>query len=181
MSIEISILRAIQDYISNPFLDRFFVTYTGLGDLGIIWIIIILFFLFNKQTRKMAILMTISLVFEFVLNDFILKEIIARPRPFLVHDVALLIEAPTSFAFPSGHSASSFAVVMVPFFMKFNARWWLVLLASLMAFSRLYLFVHWPTDVLAGILLGTFIAFVCVQVAKRINWLTSTDESISSL
>ena len=137
--------------------------------MGEIWIVLIIILLINKKTRKLGLLMAISLLSEFVINDFILKPLIARPRPFEVHEVALILDAPTSYAFPSGHTASSFAVVMVAFFKDYQFKFPLIILAALMAFSRLYLFVHWPTDVLAGLLLGTLVAYVVVMIDKRLT------------
>lgn len=164
---ELQILQNIQALLSNDFLDQFFVTYSRLGNTGEIWIAIIILLLFFKKTRKLAILMAISLAIEFVLNDLVLKPLIARPRPFEVYEVALILEAPTSYAFPSGHSASAFAVVMVAYFRNHEFKVPLIIMAAIMAFSRLYLFVHWPTDVLAGILFGTLIAYLVVKLVPR--------------
>lgn len=164
---ELEILKWIQAVFSNEFLDQFFITFSSFGDWGQIWIVLIIILLINKKTRKLGALMAISLIAEFILNDHILKPFIARARPFEVYDVALILETPTSYAFPSGHTASSFAVVMVAVFKNYRYKVPLVLLASLMAFSRLYLFVHWPTDILGGIVVGTLVAFIVVKIDEK--------------
>lgn len=99
--------------------------------------------------------MGISLLIESLCCDILLKPLIARTRPFDVNGaIQLLISRPAGFSFPSGHTGASFAAASALYFSK--NRLWIpgVILAALIAVSRLYLYVHYPTDVLTGVLLG---------------------------
>ena len=168
---DLELLLWIQEFIVHDFISPLVIFYTQLGEMGILWIIIIIGLLSNKKTRVLGILCAFSLITEFVINDLILKNIIARNRPFIDYPFDLLIKIPSSYSMPSGHSASSFAVAMVFVFRKEKGSVLMILLASLMAFSRLYLFVHYPSDVFIGILLGTFVAFAVVSIQRKYKFL----------
>lgn len=168
---DLELLLWIQEFIVHDFISPLMIFYTQLGEMGILWIIIIIGLLSNKKTRVLGILCAFSLITEFVINDLILKNIIARNRPFIDYPFDLLIKIPSSYSMPSGHSASSFAVAMVFVFRKEKRSVLMILLASLMAFSRLYLFVHYPSDVFIGILLGTFVAFAVVSIQRKYKFL----------
>lgn len=161
--IDFSILDWIQNTLKNPVLDAIMPFITHLGDGGFIWILTALIFTAIPRTRKTGILMVISLAAGAVAYQFILKPVIARPRPFTQNPAAvLLIKPPSDFSFPSGHTACAFSAAAVLFFRR--NRLWIpaVILAASIAFSRLYLYVHFPTDVLAGIIIGTGVsAAVC--------------------
>lgn len=125
--------------------------------------------------------MALSLILSFVVCNLTLKPVIARPRPFEIYkDMTLLIKAPTDFSFPSGHSASSFAAAFA-FLMgnikikddkKYlsNKKWVfaLIFLATLIALSRLYLYVHFPSDVFVAILLGIAFGYISAKIVDFI-------------
>ena len=161
--IDFSILDWIQNTLKNSLLDAVMPVITHLGDGGFIWILTALIFTAIPRTRKTGILMIISLAAGAVAYQFILKPVIARPRPFTQNPAAvLLIKPPSDFSFPSGHTACAFSAAAVLFFRR--NRLWIpaVILAAAIAFSRMYLYVHFPTDVLAGIIIGTGVsAAVC--------------------
>ncbi|CAH2760749.1 phosphatase PAP2 family protein [Erysipelothrix amsterdamensis] len=140
-------------------LDRFFALFTSLGDHGEIWFIILLILFVMKKTRKVAILGLLAISIEVVLISGIIKPIVMRPRPFYANPVDLIIPVPRGSSFPSGHAASSFAVAMVLYFNNIKHKPIYISLAILMAFSRLYAYVHYPSDVLVGTVLGIFIAY----------------------
>lgn len=166
---ELQILEWIQIFRSD-FLDNFFRIYTTLGNRGEIWIAIILLTSLNKKTRHLSIMALCALLIEVVAVEGILKPIFMRPRPFESHAFNLLIPIPHGSSFPSGHSASSFAVAGVYFFGKYKHRFLIIFLAFLMAFSRLYLFVHYPSDVLVGSLIGFAIgAFTIYFLEKKLK------------
>ena len=167
---EIYIIKTIYSLCQGSFTDFIMPHITVLGNSGIIWIFLALVLLLGKRYRKAGTVIAFSLVFCLIAGNIILKPLIARPRPFALDDsIILLINAPTDFSFPSGHTYSSFAAAFSLLFSKRHgiSMTWIIpvfFLAALIAFSRLYLCVHYPTDVLAGILLG----FIAAVVAKTI-------------
>lgn len=134
------------------------ITYTG--ENGLIWLCLAVFlYVSGPQRRRTSFLMLLALLFSFVLGEEILKHIIQRPRPFLsLEGVNLLVTSPGSFSFPSGHTASAFASSLVIARKIPRLAWPLILLAVLMAFSRVYVGVHYPLDILGGALLGAICA-----------------------
>lgn len=164
---EISFLKWLQS-VRTPFWDSFFKFYTRLGDHGELWIFFILYFFFIKKDRDTGILAGVSFVIEVILISLILKPIFSRPRPFLKETMEIIIKIPHGSSFPSGHSASSFAVASLFFFQDVKHRWFYLVLATLMAFSRLYLFVHYPSDVFVGSLLGIAIAYLVFRYQDKI-------------
>ncbi len=142
---------------------------TKLGNGGIFWIITAVVLLFFKKTRKTGVTMAIALILGLLLGNIFLKNVIARPRPFVVNPlIELIIEKPGEFSFPSGHTLSSFECA-IAIFIK-NKKWGIaaIVLAAIIALSRLYLYVHYPTDIIAGILLGIAIAFLATFIANKI-------------
>ena len=141
---------------------------TSLGDHGIFWILLAAVLFAVPRTRLMGSCMLLSICIGFLVGNVALKNMIARERPcWLDPSVRLLIQVPRDFSFPSGHSLVSFEGAVSIF--MFNRKWGLpaLMLAVLIAFSRMYLFVHFPTDVLAGAILGTVIAWGVASAARR--------------
>jgi undecaprenyl-diphosphatase len=105
--------------------------------------------------------MALALLMDFIMCNIIIKPMVARIRPFDVNtNIILLIKAPADFSFPSGHTAAAFSATFSLAFGK-NKIWIpSAILASLIAFSRLYLYVHYPSDVLAGFILGMLLGFM---------------------
>lgn len=132
---------------------------TALGNTGIFWILLGIVLVCMVRTRRMGLSMLVSIVIGAVIGNLVLKNLIARERPcWIDSQVLLLIENPKDYSFPSGHTLVSFEGA-VSILLKNKKRGIAALaLAILIAFSRLYLFVHFPTDVLAGAALGTVIA-----------------------
>lgn len=159
---ELNILEWIQT-LRTPFLDTFFTIYTNLGNRGEIWFLIMILTGINKKTRYISVLAFLALVMEFISVDLILKPIFMRERPFELYPVELLIGNPHGSSFPSGHSGSSFAVAGVYLFTNYKHKWTIVFMAALMAFSRLYHFVHFPSDVLVGSIIGLIISYILVK------------------
>ncbi len=155
---EFEILYAINE-LHNPILDKIMILITSLGNAGLIWIGIAVFLLFIKKTRKCGALMLVSMILGLMLGNGFLKNLIARERPCWIDtNIALLIPNPHDFSFPSGHTLASFeAAVMI---YMHNKKWGRIsfILATLIAFSRMYLFVHFPTDIIGGAALGALIS-----------------------
>ena len=146
------ILLQIQQHLRTDMLTPFMKIVTFLGNRGWFWILCAVVLLAVPKTRKTGYAAVLSLIFGVIVTNLLLKNIVARPRPFAEIEALIpLIAKPTDFSFPSGHTTASFAVALVMLRMlpkKIGIP--AVVLAALVAFSRLYLGVHYPTDVLAG-------------------------------
>ena len=173
MGIEFKILDFIQG-MRIPAGDVVMCFITKLGDAGMIWIVLAVILLLIPKTRKTGIVMMAALCIDLVVCNGILKNLFARIRPCDVNtQIQLLIARPDDFSFPSGHTAASFAAVAVLYFSGERKLWKPALaLACLIAFSRLYLYVHYPTDILGGILVGIAAGYagnviICMEWKKR--------------
>lgn len=146
------ILLQIQQHLRTDMLTPFMKIVTFLGNGGWFWILCAVVLLAIPKTRKTGYAAVFSLIFGAIVTNLLLKNIVARPRPFAEIEALIpLIAKPTDFSFPSGHTTASFAVALVMLRMlpkKIGIP--AVVLAALVAFSRLYLGVHYPTDVLVG-------------------------------
>jgi len=159
-----SILLYIKDNMHGDIMDKVMVMSTYLGNGGIIWIIIAALLILNKKYRKIGFMALGALILSAILGEEILKHLFKRLRPSAVNH---LIATPLSYSFPSGHAASSFAAAgILSKYIKEYALEFLSL-ASLIAFSRLYLYVHYPTDVLAGIILGLLCSGIIIYLFDR--------------
>lgn len=152
---EIEILNLIQ-HLRTPFLDETMRFVTSLGNFSIAWVMLALVLILIPKTRKIGLVVMVAVVLDSVLCNVILKNIFVRPRPCDVNTaINLLIPRPSGYSFPSGHTSASFAAVAALYFSGERKIWKAALaLAILIAFSRMYLYVHYPTDVLGGIVCG---------------------------
>jgi len=165
--IEFEFLYFLQS-LHTPWLDLFMKTITSLGDHGFIWIVIGIGLLCIKKTRFIGLCILLSLAAGYVIGNIFLKNFIARDRPIWLDDsVLLLIQNPKDYSFPSGHTLASFEGAVSIWL--YNRKWGTLalVLAALIAFSRMYLFVHFPTDILGGLILGTLIAFLVHWAVER--------------
>lgn len=168
---DFAILYGIQDLLSCPLLDALMPVVTACGDHGLIWIIAGILLLIFPKTRRWGITLLVTLAVTWAICEFGVKNLVARPRPFIVDSsYMLLIAAPASFSFPSGHTLSSFLAATVITRAPVARGWKIVawVMAVAIAFSRLYLFVHFPTDVLAGAIIGTLAGLLGVYISNRI-------------
>ena len=174
---DFAILNFIQNHIRNGFLDFVMPVITTLGDIGIIWILIGIALLCFKKYRSWGITLLLGLAIGAILGNGIIKPLVARARPcHLVPSVELLIKMPTSYSFPSGHTCSSFIGAITLTWANRKFAYFAFPLAILIAFSRMYLYVHFPTDILGGILLACLVAIpVCLflkpQADRFLLWL----------
>jgi len=158
--LDFQILLWIQENLRSECWDTFWTGITFLGDHGQFWILLSLCLLIPKRTRKIGLCSLAALVLSLLCTNIFLKNLVRRARPFQQYAQLIpLIPAPRDFSFPSGHTSASFAAAVACFLGFRDQNRWLpavcpLILAALIGFSRLYLGVHFPTDVLAGCLIG---------------------------
>ena len=162
---EIKILDMIQN-LHTTVGDHFFIGITKLGDAGIIWIFLTILLLILPKMRKYGLAMLVGLCIDVIVCNGLLKNLVARTRPCDVNTaIQLLISHPTDYSFPSGHTAASFTAVAALYFSGDKKIWKAaIVLGILIAFSRMYLYVHYPTDILGGALIGIFSGFVGAKI-----------------
>lgn len=172
-----SLIFLVREHLSSPVLDRIMLFFTTMGDGGLLWIAMGLGLLFFPKTRRIGLLLLIALFFAHLIGSVLLKNLFARPRPCVTFpDIPLLIPRPSGFSFPSGHASSSFAGAAVLFFAAGKKMGIPALAAaSLIAFSRVYLFVHYPTDILAGAFLGLLTGWFWV---RALDWARPTKKAV---
>lgn len=166
-----NILLWIQNNLRNDFMNAVMKFITMLGDYGIIWIVIGIIMLIFKPTRKAGAMVALALISNFILLNLVLKNAFSRIRPYeAVEGLTRIVPAESSFSFPSGHAGHAFAtgvvmLVMLPRRYGVPA----IVLAALISLSRLYVGVHYPTDVFAGCVIGTIMAVLSILTVKAID------------
>jgi len=169
-SIDYNLLIQIHSLTQNSFLDSVMPYISAMGDMGAIWILFSLILLANKKYRMVGIMCLAALLLTATIGEGVLKNLMQRPRPFVLYpSIQPIIPKPPSFSFPSGHTASSFAAAWIISRNLKKAALAAYILAAAIAFSRLYLMVHYPSDILGGILLGTVCA-VCAEALLKKYW-----------
>ena len=159
-----SILLWIQNSLRGGILDPIMVFITHLGDKGLFWTVLTLALMCFRKTRKAGVTSAIAMVIGLIVANLILKNWVARIRPYeLVDGLNLMIEKQHDFSFPSGHATNSFACAWV-LFRELKKPYGIaaLILAILIAFSRLFVGVHYPTDIFVGIAIG-----ICAAEAAR--------------
>lgn len=173
LNFDLSVFQWIQS-IQNPVLNVIFKVITTLGDSGIIFILLGLVLLCTKKYRKAGVAVIVALLVMEVGNNLILKELFARPRPFNleydwwneVYKFPEIVSRPSSYSFPSGHTSSAFAATIAVLWYDRKIGIPATVFAFIMGFSRIYVQVHYCTDVLAGALVGVVYALLGVLIAK---------------
>ena len=156
---DITILNYVQDHFHNRITDIVFKTLSRIGNGGAVWYGFLLL-IWNPRGKRYALMMMLSMSFAFLTSQ-ILKPIIGRPRPFVAFPgKQLLIRTPSGYSCPSGHSSSSFAAAFIVCMASRPLGVPAFLLAFSIAFSRVFLFVHYPSDTIAGSVLGVLCALL---------------------
>lgn len=170
---DLPILDWIAKNITCPLLDTVIPFITRLGDRGYFWIAFALLLALFPKTRKAGITMALALLMGLLVCNVVMKPLFARIRPYeyqrLFHDrvIPLLIHPESSFSFPSGHTIASFEAATALCIRSRKLGIPALILACLIAFSRLYLYVHYPTDVLTSVILGIGIAFLSSKLVDE--------------
>ena len=174
VSFDLPILDWIAANLWCPVLDMLMPIITLLGDAGIFWIAVAVLFIFTKKYRKIGIGMMFALMMGLVICNIWLKPTIARIRPydfqlqFFAKEIPLLAGGMHDFSFPSGHTIASFEAAVVILLGNKKLGIPAMILACLIAFSRLYLYVHYPTDVIVSVILGSILALIGWYLAQKV-------------
>lgn len=176
-SFDLPILRWIAANITNPALDAIMPVITILGDAGIFWIAVAVLLLCIPKYRRIGLGMGIALIMGLVVCNITLKPLIGRIRPYdyelqqFGNQIALLIAPLHDGSFPSGHTLASFEAATVLLMNNKKMGIPAMILAILISFSRLYLYVHYPSDVLVSIVLGIGFAIIGNLLAPKVlSW-----------
>ena len=179
LGFDLSVFQWIQS-IQNGFLDALMVGVTTLGNAGAIFIVLGFVLLFTKKYRKAGLAVLVALIVMLLCSDIFLKEFFARVRPFNLFEsnpekyavwgtayvFPELVYKPSSFSFPSGHTASAFAAATA--LLWYSRKWGIptMVFAAVMGFSRIYVQVHYCTDVFGGIVAGIICGLIAVLIVK---------------
>ncbi len=170
LNFDSSILLWIQDSVRNPILTPIFVFITHLGDAGIFWIALSLFLCIFKKTRKAGVFALGALILSVLVNNVFLKNVIGRIRPYeIIAGLECLVKHATDASFPSGHTGASIAAATV--YMKELPKKFSIpalILAILISLSRLYIGIHYPTDVIAGAITGAALGLAACLIGDFI-------------
>lgn len=171
------ILDFIQQYIKCDFLDVVMAFFSYIGESGAIWFAAGIALLFSRKTRSMGVITMCAMALGFVSGELIIKNIVCRPRPFMANpDVVLNILPPSGYSCPSGRSCSSLAAATVMFVKDKRFGLPALCVAVIIVFSRLYNYVHYPSDVLLGMMLGAVSAFIIIFIFRK----TGLDNRLSN-
>ena len=165
---DLSVLNFISENIRCPFLDTFFSFVTKLGDGGVFWIMVTFILLIIPKQRKTGLMMAFAMILGLIIGNGTLKNAGARIRPYDLVEAEIIIKHLSDFSFPSGHTLVCFEAASVLTIRKSSLWIPAVVIAVLVAFSRLYLFVHYPTDVIAGAVLGILFGFCGVFLGGKL-------------
>lgn len=163
-SIDTEILMFIHNNFTSPLMDGFMTKITSIGNAGCVWIVIGLILVLSNRYRKYGVMLIGALLLSYLIGNLGMKPLIARERPYNFNEaITLLIDAPIDYSFPSGHTMTSFAAATILYYMNEKLGVAAYALAVTIAFSRLYLYVHYPSDVLSGMVIGIILSYAAIK------------------
>ena len=170
-NIDNSILQFIQINMRSSIMDKVMPLITDMGNGAIIWMLIAIVFLINKKYRRYGLMIIVALMLCFIVGNLSIKPLVARVCPFNATPLldGLLIKQSRDFSFPSGHTMCSFASGVVIFYMNRRIGIFALIISSLIGFSRLYLYVHYPSDVFLGMVIGILLGSLSIIIIKKIK------------
>jgi Membrane-associated phospholipid phosphatase len=178
---DLKILEFIHNNLQNSFFNKIMPPITSLGEYSLFWLLLGGVLIINKKYRKIGILTVLTILLTIIMDGAIIKNIVQRPRPFLQETtINMLITKPLDYSFPSVHTAAAVAACVILFktIKKYSIPF--IFLAILIAFSRLYLFVHYPSDVLGGVFLGLISSKIVLHFSGKSEYLSVLHESSAS-
>lgn len=170
MEWEVDFLKFVIENFHNDMVTEIMRIITSLGNSGFIWILIAAVFIIIPKTRKTGLTMAVSLIIILITVNLILKPLIDRARPFEINSDILkniLISLPADGSFPSGHTAAAFGAATAAFCCNKRTGSILYIMAVLMGISRLYFAVHFPTDVIGGIVIGVAAGILSYKISAK--------------
>ena len=165
-----NILLFLQEYVRNPVLTPVMKVITTLGNGGAIWIALTILLLASPKTRKIGCMSLIALLGTLLVNNMLLKNLVARTRPYeVIEGLTYIVMKPSDYSFPSGHAGCSFSAACI-MYRRLPRRYGVpaLILAILISVSRLYVGVHYPSDVLFGVISGIAISYAAEVIGGRI-------------
>ena len=166
---ESNIVLFVQENLRFEFLNPVMKFITSLGDGGILPIAVCILLMILKKTRKVGVAASLSLIFEAILINLTIKNLVGRTRPYIVNEaIEFITKQPSDKSFPSGHTGCVFAVASVLFYMmpkKVGIP--AIVIASLVGISRLYVGVHYPTDIIGGFIIGMLTGFLAKLIVEK--------------
>lgn len=168
-NVDEAVLLWIQEAVRQSWLDPVVKVFTTLGNAGILWIVLSVAMLFWRPTRKAGVLAGCALLFSLLFTNLGLKLLLTRPRPYtVVEGLIPLLTSGDPNSFPSGHTSAAFAAGLV--WARTLPKAWMrrtaVIQAVLMGLSRLYVGVHYPSDVVSGAVVGTVCALLALWIGR---------------
>lgn len=164
------VLFIINKKMKNKYLDKIMPVITSLGNLGVVWLAIAVILLFAEENKSIGEVVILTMIFSTIVGEGIIKHLVRRVRPCnQKNNSTLLIVKPISYSFPSGHTLSSFAAAQVLSIYFINYKIIFITIALLIALSRMYLYVHYPTDVIAGMLIGILCSKLIFIILQEID------------
>ena len=168
-AVDYEILLLISERWRGGASDTVWTIISSLGNAGALWIALGVLLLFFRKTRRAGIAVLCALLLGLVVGNLCLKQWVMRPRPFVTHaDLTALVQPGDRWSFPSGHTLSSFAAATALWFFHRKSGAAALLLALTIGFSRLYASVHYPSDVLAGLVIGVLCGLLAGWLADRL-------------
>lgn len=179
--IDKTIMLFIQEHFRTPILNRIMILISALGNFGFIWIVAAVVLMRRKDTRKAGFLSLLAMGLCYLLTNAILKNLFMRKRPYnRFEEVVPLIAPPLDYSFPSGHTASSFAAAgIIERYLHGKKAVTAEVYAVLMGVSRVYIGVHYPSDVLGGVAMGIISSRIIYLVERKISLIKSRDSGKS--
>lgn len=156
----------------NAILNSFFSLLSGIGSWGIVWLVIlvVLFTVEEIEDKRCFLSLILAVVLSLILCDFLIKNIVQRPRPaYILHQIVEVGDTRRDFSFPSGHTTLSFAGAYVLALHHKKLKKYYFILAFLIAFSRIYLGKHFPSDILGGIALGLAVGYISDRMTRNLS------------